>query len=245
MKAPLMRSIGIGIMLALTVFCSGAVSAHAQTAALSESQRRELLATLLDRLIDLLELRYPQIDWDDFRLTNDDDDNGDDEEDDDNDDEDEDEDEDENDDDDDSTASVGNNRAQATYELTIEFEAFGDDLFIEKSAVRSATVSGDDGITYVIQNGSGATYAGGSTNAIITSDDESGDTDDYFMIEEDETREFTLQVVLDNTGATEGFYRAKVVGVAYDDDASSGGETTTTGGFADEKTPAVFVDDTN
>lgn len=222
--------------------------AHAQ-GAVSEEQRVALLESLLDRLIDLLEQLYPQVDWDGVRGEEDedsdaDDDDQDDDDEDDNEEEDDEEDEDENEDDEPTAqAPVGGNEARANFTIPLTLEAFGSDMYVEKTATRNAAAQTGDGITYVIQDGSGTTYVGGSASASFASDDENGDTASYFKINDGDEREFVLQMTLDNAGATEGFYRAKVVGIAFDDDATAGGEETITAIFVNTKTPTVFVDD--
>lgn len=218
---------------------------------LSEEERRERLEILIEQLVAILKRLYPQIDWDALIGNDDEEENDDDNDDDDNGDED---DEDEDEDDEgvepdvgspEATAPVGNNEARATYEIPISLSAFGDSFYIEKSATRDATVSSNDGITYVIEDSAGTTYTGGSATASFTSSSRSGDTGTYFKIDDDEDREFTLKITFDNEGGTGGFYRARIVGIAFDEDTSPGGEDTITSIFDSSETPVVFVDDEN
>lgn len=251
---------GISVLVAITLVLSFGTAdvARAQTVdthvvIISEEARLIRLEALLDQLVLLLEQLYPQIDWsaliggDDDDEESQDDDNGDNDDDEDSDeDDDEDDDEDEDDDDEPTAISpVGSNNARADFVIPLTLSSFGNDLYIEKSAVRNATISSGDGVTYVIEDGSGATYTGGSASAAFTSNSESGDTSGYFKMDEDETREFILSITLDNNGGTEGFYRARIVGIAFDNDASAGGETTQSLSSSIYRTPAVFVDDAN
>ncbi len=212
---------------------------------LTEAERTELLETLLDKLIDLLEQLYPQIDWSVIRNTDSTDNSGDNGDDDSTNDAEDGDDDDTGDEQPTATAPVGTNAARANFEIPLSFSAFGNDTYIEKSVTRDASVSSSDGITYVIEDGAGNVYSGGTASAAFTSGSESGDTSGYFKIGEGDDRDFMLSIALDNDGATSGYYRAHVVGIAFDDDASAGGEDTITTIFSKTKTPVVFVNDEN
>jgi hypothetical protein len=251
------------VALCLLPTPSGRGIAHAASGAsvtggdagMSEEVRLARLEDLLDRLFDVLGRLYPQIDWEKIRTNDDADDNRDQDDDDDESADDSDDDSDDGEEDDDAldaevretnaTAPVGGDEARANFEIPITLSAFSGDFYIPKTLQRSASASGSAGVTYKIEDGSGTTYPDGSTSAAFTSPSRSGDTSGYYKVNEGEKRAFMINITLDNEGATQGFYRAQLVGVAFDGDASAGGEDVLSTGFSKYETPTVFVDDTD
>lgn len=144
-------------------------------------------------------------------------------------------------------APVGNNKDRADYDIEFTLHAFNGDFYISRSTERDDDSSdGSDGIEFYLEESSGDVYTGGDVAVSFSSDDDNnGDTDDYFKIDDDETRTFMLSVSLDNEGATAGFYGLQINAIRYDTNTSAGGEITISNGLDDHDTQVVFVDDSN
>ncbi|GMU74269.1 MAG: hypothetical protein AMXMBFR44_4660 [Candidatus Campbellbacteria bacterium] len=212
--------------------------AQAADAVLTEAQKVAQLEQLIESLIALLEQLYPQIDWSAFGTS---------------DDEDEDEDEDDEDEDeDDPELSVGDpeaegsdgNEARVSYTIPFSVRAFGEDMYVPVGTTRADTASTAVGVTYVIEDDTGTTYAGGTALSSFDGDGETGDTNDYYKLRKDKSRLFTLKVSFNNEGGTIGYYRARIVGITFDEDTSAGGEYALTAGLRDYRTPSIYVGDT-
>lgn len=240
MSARLPSFLGILTLVAVLSFSPlTSLRAHAADAVLTEAQKVAQLEQLIASLIELLEQLYPQIDWSAFGTSDDEEES----EDEDSDDEDEDEDEPEV--DDPTAESTDDNRAQVDYTIPFSIRAFGEDMYVPTGTTRAETVSTAVGVTYVIEDGSGTTYAGGTALASFDGDGETGDTDDYYKLSENgDERVFTLRITFNNEGGTIGYYRARIVGITFDEDTSVGGEDTLTTGLQDYETPSIYVGDT-
>ncbi|MDQ5928004.1 MAG: hypothetical protein QG633_442 [Patescibacteria group bacterium] len=142
---------------------------------------------------------------------------------------------------------VGNNKDRADYEIEFTLNAFNGDFYIPRSTERDDDESdGSDGIEFYLEESSGAVYTGGDVAAAFSADgSNNGDTDDYFKIDDNESRTFTLNVSLDNEGATAGFYGLQINAIRFDSNTTAGGEITISNGLNDHDTKVVFVDDEN
>lgn len=142
---------------------------------------------------------------------------------------------------------VGNNKDRADYEIEFTLNAFNGDFYIPRSTERDDDESdGSDGIEFYLEESSGTVYTGGDVATAFSADgSNNGDTDDYFKIDDNESRTFTLNVSLDNEGATAGFYGLQINAIRFDGNTTAGGEITISNGLNDHDTAVVFVDDEN
>ncbi len=142
---------------------------------------------------------------------------------------------------------VGDNQAEADFELEFRLTAFDGSFYIPRSLERDDNPSdGSDGFEYVIDESDGTVYTGGSTiGNISASGSNSGDTSGYFKISDGKTRTFTIKVFLDNEGETSGFYGLQLKAIRFDDNTTAGGEQTLSTGLSSYETDHVFVGDTN
>lgn len=142
---------------------------------------------------------------------------------------------------------VGNNKDRADYEIEFTLNAFNGEFYIPRSTERDDDESdGSDGIEFYLEENSGDVYTGGDVAAAFSADgSNNGDTDDYFKVDDNDSRTFTLNVSLDNEGATAGFYGLQINAIRYDGNKTAGGEITISNGLGDHDTKVVFVDDEN
>ncbi len=142
---------------------------------------------------------------------------------------------------------VGNNQAQADFELEFKLTAFNGAFYVPRSLSRDDDPSdGSDGFEYVIEGSGGTVYTGGSvSDDVSASGSENGDTSGYFKVSDGKTRTFTIQVSLDNEGETAGFYGLQLKAIRFDDDKTAGGEQTLSAGLNNYETKRVSVDDEN
>ncbi len=142
---------------------------------------------------------------------------------------------------------VGNNKDRADYEIEFTLNAFNGDFYIPRSTERDDDESdGSDGIEFYLEESSGTVYTGGDVATAFSADgSNNGDTDDYFKIDDNDSRTFTLNVALNNGGATAGFYGLQINAIRFDSNTTAGGEITISNGLNDHDTAVVFVDDEN
>ena len=107
---------------------------------------------------------------------------------------------------------------QGTYEIVFDVTAFGDDMFIDLSAEdNNAIDAAGQGVVYDITSNTGTTTV--ASALVESSSSDSNDTSTALQIEENDTRQFTLQVVLtaSTTGSHEVFVESINWGTASDD----------------------------
>jgi hypothetical protein len=118
-----------------------------------------------------------------------------------------------------SDVSDSDTNSRGTYVIKFNVTAFGENTYVDDS-----TGTSTDGVQWSITGGS---YTGlASSNLNSTGDDGTGN----FLVEDGQTEEFTLTVVLTNTQGTAGFYGIQIdeIGSGPADD-NTANDTITTG----------------
>ncbi|HEX2792512.1 MAG TPA: hypothetical protein VHO23_02260, partial [Candidatus Paceibacterota bacterium] len=129
----------------------------------------------------------------------------------------------------------GNDNDYATFEVIIDLEAFGGDMYIPQDA--------DDALTYEIVGSDGDVITTStSESAIITSSaDEEGD---YFVIREDSSEEFTFRVTFDPSPSDEGeSYKFQLLTVRYSNSEAAPNRSWTAHPAGDYDTQFVYIND--
>lgn len=126
----------------------------------------------------------------------------------------------------DAESPVGSTESRADYFIEFTVTSFGDDFFVPKTTVDSATASTTVGVTFKLMDSEGTTYTSTTTAALTVASSVSGDTSTHFKVSDGQTRTFTLDVSLDNLNGTTGFYEAQLVSIGFDTDTAQGGEST-------------------
>ncbi len=105
---------------------------------------------------------------------------------------------------------------QGDFTIVFDVKAFEADQYIYKGASNASST--DAGAIYTLyQDGTASTTlvsAGFATDNLEAAGDTSGDSSDYFLVKEGETRRFTLKINLNPT--TTGYYKAELEAVRYD-----------------------------
>lgn len=107
------------------------------------------------------------------------------------------------------TQVSGDDNDYATFEMTIDLKAFGEDIYIPRDA--------DDAFTYEIVNSDGEEVTT-STSESVTLSSDADIEGDYFVIREDDSEEFTFRVVFNPEAADEGDdFKFQLLTVEYND----------------------------
>jgi hypothetical protein len=103
---------------------------------------------------------------------------------------------------------------QGTYTIRFDVTAVEDDFYVYKGADIASSSSA--GVIYTVKqdNTATSTLTASELSDNLTAESQSGDTSDYFLVREGDTRTFTLQVVVNP--ATTGFYSVELEAVRYD-----------------------------
>jgi hypothetical protein len=152
-------------------------------------------------------------------------------------------DEDEDDDEDNDTRSSadavnvdGADNDYATFELTFDVEAFGEDMFIPRDV--------DDAFTYRIENAStGSTVSGETSLSAALSSDADTEGSSYVIREGDE-EEFTIKVNFNPLPEDEGqTYRLQLLTVRFGDEEGENNESSTLRPEGEFESESVFIAD--
>jgi len=105
---------------------------------------------------------------------------------------------------------------EGTFEITFDVEAVDETVYIYKGAdIASSTTSG---VVYTVYQDNTATTtvvtSGQVSDNLEANDSDNGDTSDYFIVREGDTRSFTLQVSVNPV--TTGFYKVELEAVRFD-----------------------------
>ncbi len=139
---------------------------------------------------------------------------------------------------------VGGDEAQANFEIEFTVEAFGDDFWVENSAVVDTSADGSDGVEYAVLDSTGTATTGASvSDALQASGSSAGDNSYGYKVSEGSTRTFTLLVTFDNDNITSGagFYTVQIYGISFDADGTAGSESFLSTGLEDYETDEVYV----
>lgn len=140
------------------------------------------------------------------------------------------------------TGTRGQTDQTGTFTLTFDVTAFGNDIFVPVGAGRQVSTStiGSVGAEYSIVNGNGERYALGAANQAMTIKNAKQEGS-FFRINEGTTATVTLNITLNNEGATKDFYRTMLEAFRYRTGSTTGTEFTLTTGFSDFETEYVSI----
>lgn len=139
---------------------------------------------------------------------------------------------------------VGGDEAQGNFEIEFTVEAFGDDYWVENSAVVDTSADGSDGVEYAILDSTGTATTGASvSDTLQAAGTSAGDNSYGYKISEGSSRTFTLLVTFDNDNITSGagYYTAQIYGISFDADGAAGSEAFLSTGLDDYETDDVYV----
>ncbi len=140
------------------------------------------------------------------------------------------------------TAESAGQDDQGTYEIVFDVTAFGGNMYVDReSADETAGDDAGEGVIFDINSTAGVPAL--SSNLLEAAGTESGDTANVFQVLDDETRRFTLTVVLTaDTTPTDGSHQVYIESINWDNEA---GDTTPdffyTFNLGDFKTPYLFL----
>ncbi len=136
-----------------------------------------------------------------------------------------------------STMTVGgSDNDYASFEITLRLKAFGDDMYISQDA--------DDAFTYQIEDASNGSVVASATTLSASLSSTADDAGDYYVIQENDSEEFTFTVNFNPLPGDEGkSYRLQLLTVEYNDTEDPADETWSTNGDSKYQTPATYVGD--
>ena len=139
-------------------------------------------------------------------------------------------------------SSQGTARRSGEFSLEFDVTAFGSDIYVPFDAVRQVgtTTTADVGAEYRIVNSAREMYTLGTANQSFEIKG-AKEIDGYFRLFQGTTYRITLQVFLDNTGATENVYRTQLDAIRFKVGSTSGTEHTITDGFSDYRTGTTLL----
>jgi peptidoglycan hydrolase-like protein with peptidoglycan-binding domain len=123
----------------------------------------------------------------------------------------------------------------ATFEIEVELNAFGEDIYIDQDE--------DVSFEYEVQDSDGNEVTGQTllSSFLESSADEEGD---YYVVEEDESERFTLTVVFNPLAVDEGkLFRLQLLGINYADSEEAPEDTWLARPTSDYRTKSVLIVD--